>query len=431
MMHIESMKDVTKDKKIIPLKDPDLFLIPLFEKFGSKPEAVVKPGDRVRKYEVLGRAEKGFSAPVHAPVSGIIEKIEKITHTDGVSAPTIFLRNDYMNEEVERPLGEINPDSPSELLKVIENAGVVGMGGAQFPTSKKYNRKEKIVKTFIVNGAECEPFLTSDYILMKDYTKELLEGILLIDKILDAQDIVIAFERSNKDLEEAFRNYSDTRYKKIRTQIVPDEYPQGGELQLTKTITGIEIAKGMVPLDKGVIVSNIETIYAVYQAVIHGKPLIERLITVSGEGIRMPGNYRVKIGTPISHVIRSCEIDTENMHVISGGPMMSPHIRDFSQPLHKGSLGIVALPKEKIDRLPCIWCGLCVDVCPMYLMPMKYEQFYRRGIYRKLDDYNLNDCIECGSCEYICPSNVPLIESIKEGKVKLKEIKDASDKKTA
>lgn len=431
MIYIESLKDKTKDKAILPISEPEKLLLPLFEQFGSKPEVTVKVGEKVRKYQVLGKSSEGLSQPVHSPVSGTVEEIEKRVQVDGSKALTITIRNDYKEEEYTEPLRAIDPENPREILGLINEAGIVGLGGAQFPTANKYDRKGKKVKTFILNGAECEPFLTNDYALMKERSYEILEGIRLANKVLEAEETIIAFEENNKDLEQSFGKYlSDPAYSSIRTQIVPDEYPQGGELQLTKTVTGVVMPNDSIPLDYGIVISNVGTVYAIYEAVVNRKPLIERIITVSGEKISQPGNYKIKIGTPVSHIIQSCTIATEEADLIAGGPMMSPHIRDFSVPLHKGSLGLIALTRSKIDRLPCIWCGYCVDVCPMYLMPMKYDQFFRQGKYRRLADYDINDCIECGSCEYVCPSNVPLMKSIKEGKQKIKEIDDVSDKKT-
>lgn len=405
--------------------------IPVFEKFGTRPKPVVNKGDYIKRYQLIAKAPEGFSAPLHSPVSGIVEYIGSLAQVDDMEALTIVIRSDGRDQEQPAPLKKISNDNIEDILQLIEDAGIVGMGGAQFPTAMKYNRKDKKVNTFIVNGVECEPYITSDYALMSYYTEEVLEAILIIDKILDAGEVVIAVENVNKDLEEVFGKYlNKEKYKKISIKIVPDEYPQGGELQLAKTIAGVEIKKGDIPLDHGVVVSNVGTVHAVYNAVVHNRPLVERIITVSGEHAPYPGNYLVKIGTPVSHILKQCGINPEITSVIAGGPMMSPHVRNFSVPLHKGSLGLVALPKRTVDRLPCIWCGYCADVCPMKLMPMKYYQFYKRANYKKLESYNINDCIECGACEYICPARVPLIESIKEGKAKLKAIKYVSFDKT-
>jgi electron transport complex protein RnfC len=425
------MKDITKKKKIVSLEDPDLLMIPLFERFGSKPMPVVKAGDAIKKYQLIGKSLTGFSAPVHSPVSGTIKKVESDLQIDGSETMTIFIRNDKKETEIENPLNIADTNSPEELLRIIEEAGVVGMGGAQFPAAMKYNRKGKKVKTFIINGAECEPYLTGDYALMQEHTREILEGILLADKILESEEIVIAFEESNKELNIVFDQFLGKEpYQKIRTHILSNEYPQGGELQLIKSVTGITVKKGSLPLEQGIIVSNVGTVYTVYNAVINKKPIIERVITISGENVENPGNYKIKIGTSVSHIIKQFKINPDSSFIISGGPMMSPQVRNPDAPMTKGSLGIVALPKTEVNRTHCIWCGYCVDVCPMKLMPMKFDEFYRKERYQKLDDYNINDCIECAACEYICPSKVPLVRSIKEGKIKLKTIKDATDRKT-
>lgn len=427
LMHIPSMKGITKSKRIERLKAPDLLMVPLLKVFGSEPQPLVKPGDRVKKYQLIGEAGEKYSARVHSPVSGEVEKIEECKQLNGADAVTVFIRNDHREEEEERTAVSYEDGSPQELLDAIEKAGIVGLGGAQFPTRVKYDRKGKKVDMFIINAVECEPYLTADYALIQEYAREILEGIRIIDRILEADDIVIAFEKVNSELTDVFEPLlQDEIYRKIRIRIVPDEYPQGGELQLIHTLTGKELPKGTVTLDKGLIVSNVGTIYAVYEAISRNKPLVERVITISGPQVQRPGNYRMKIGTPVSHIQQCCEIPLYDSILISGGPMMSPHIRSFSVPFHKGTLGMVALPKRHVERLHCIWCGYCVDVCPMKLMPMKYYELYRKAKYLKLESYDIGDCIECGSCEYICPSNVPLIESILEGKNQLKKIKDAA-----
>lgn len=419
-MHIQSMKEQTKYHRIKPIEDPDLFMVPLFNVFGANSEPVVNTGDEVKKYQLIGKSVRGFMVPTHSPVSGIVESIEEKNQLDGSVAKTIFIRNNNKNEEAPIFLKEPDTYTAAELLKVIERAGVVGMGGAKFPTAVKYDKKDKQVNTLIINGVECEPYLSSDYVLMKQCSKEILDGILFINKILDAENIIIAVESINDELKDIFEIYlNDEKYKNISVSVVPDEYPQGGELQLVKTLTGIEIPKGSIPLNYGVIVSNVGTVYSIFRTIMEGIPVTERIITVSGENVKNPGNYLVKIGTPVNHIVEACGIDIKDSIIISGGPMMSPQVRDLYMPINKGSLGIIVLPHKDIERLNCIWCGYCVDVCPMKLMPMKFDQFFRRGKYLKLNDYNIKDCIECGACEYICPSNVPLIRSIKEGKSKL------------
>lgn len=428
-LYIHSTKEKTKNKEIISIDPPEIIKIPVFGKFGNNPHPIISAGTYVRKYEVIAKSEASFSAPIHSPVSGIVEKIESYKQIDGSMIPTIFIKNDWREIELKDVFQNINSETSHGILKIIESAGIVGFGGAQFPAALKYDRKGKKVKSFILNGAECEPFLTSDYALMKYHTEEILEGALIIDKILHAEEIVVAFEQSNQNLIKIFQDFLiQKKYKKFRIKILPNDYPQGGELQLIRTVTGIEMPKGSTPLEKGIIVSNVGTVYAVYEAIKKKIPVIERIITVSGHNINQSGNYRIKIGTPVEHILQYCKISVEKAQIVSGGPMMSPGIQNLSAPMHKGSLGIVVLPLQDIKRRPCIWCGYCADICPMNLMPMKFDQLYLQKEYIKLERYDINDCIECGACEYICPSNISLIKNIKKGKIKLKDIQNKNEK---
>lgn len=421
------MKSATKGKKIESVPEPDLLIIPLPAKFGKKPVPLVREGDAVKRFQLLAETEDRKTVRMHSPVSGMVERIKETLQADGYRALSIIIKNDRQAVEETGLFDDLDSQSTEDIRTMIERAGLVGLGGAQFPLGMKYDRKGKPVKTFIINGAECEPYLTGDYALLSQYTQQVLDGILLADRLLEAEEIVIAVEHANREIESIFRPYlAKKEYRKIRVQIVPNEYPQGGELQLIRTVTGRELSKGTIPLTEGIMVSNVGTVYSLYETVSQKKPLVERVITISGENVKNPGNYRVKIGTPIWHLAEAYGLDPEQSIFIGGGPMMSPRILSLAVPVHKGTLGIVALPREPVERQHCIWCGYCADVCPMRLMPMKYDQFYRRGQYFKLSNYNIADCIECGACEYICPSNVPLIESIKEGKIKLKAIQDAT-----
>lgn len=427
MMHIESMKDKTKGKKIIPLKAPHLLHVPLPELFGNKPEPVVETGERVKKYQVIGQAKEGFPAKVHSPVSGIVKKIGNILQADGKDGLCITIENDYQEEIDETQEKELVPKgyTSEELLRIVKDAGIVGEGGARFPTAVKYDVADKEIKTFFVNSAECEPYLTADYIIMKEKTAEFFEGIYLANLILKAKEVVIGIERQNKELEDIFAPFfKQEKYKDYKLEIVPDEYTQGGQLQLIDTIKGIEIPDDASSADYGYIMSNTGTVYAIYEAVVKHKPLIERIVTVSGEKSDNYGNYRIKIGTPVGHILDTIEYTKKDPMIIMGGPMMGKYIYDLDTPIHKGAGGVLMLKKENIERLSCIGCGYCVDVCPMYLMPMKYEEHYRKKKYHKLKKYSIDDCIDCGSCEYICPCNVPLMESIFKGKSKLKELEN-------
>jgi len=425
MMHIFSMKSKTKKLNIQEIPDATVFYLPLTQYIGLPAIPLVSVGDRVLKYQLIAKASAHISSNIHAPVSGIVKSIEKHPWVDGTMVDTIVLENDFKNEEVEREPVDVDNLTPEQVLAIIQEAGIVGEGGAQFPTHVKYDIQGQKIDTFIVNGTECEPYLTSDYSLMKEKTGRLFHAMALINKILKADKIVLSIEEQNKDLLSTFASFLERpEYSNVRVTVLPNEYPQGGELQLIRSLTGKILPKGILPKDIGIIVSNVGTINAVYEAVVCQKPLTERIITISGEKSKNYGNFNVKIGTPINHILKTqglSEVEGDYLLVL-GGPMMGRNITDFSTPLMKGSSAVLFLQKKKIKRNNCISCGYCVDVCPMHLMPMKFEEAYRENKPAKFEKYSLNSCIECAACEYICPSDVPLIESIKEGKQLLKSL---------
>ena len=290
----------------------------------------------------------------------------------------------------------------------------MGLGGAQFPTHIKYDIKFRKVETFIINGAECEPYLTSDYSVMKNYTSELFRGLKVIQKLLNPKEMIIGIEEENSELIEIFEKIGKEEEFDLKIQLLPTIYPQGRELQLINTVTGKKVRKGELPLEQGVVVSNVSTVKAIYDAFFEGKPLIERVVTVSGEEARNIGNYKIKFGTPLYHIVK--ELD------IFGGPMMGMEIFDSRVPVIKGTSGILFLSPEEIERKNCISCGYCVEACPMNLMPFEFADYYEKGKYEQMVTANIQNCIECGACEFVCPSRVPLIESIKTGKAILSEM---------
>lgn len=425
MMHIFSMKSKTKQLSITDIPDAPVLYLPLLQHIGQAAKPIVKVGEYVLKYQIIAEETRNLSANVHAPVSGTIKAIELHPLADGTMVETIVLENDFRDEEFKRPVIDADSMASDEILTVIKAAGIVGEGGAQFPTFVKYNLLGKKINTFIVNGTECEPYLTADYVLMRDKTEELFRGIFLINRVLQAGEIVLSIEKQNKELLDVFSPFlSQPEYKNIRVAILPNQYPQGGELQLIKSVTGKELARGVVPKDEGLMVSNVGTIHAVYNALVERKPLTERIITVSGEQSKKSGNYQVKIGTPISHILEYQNLTNslDDKQLVLGGPMMGKNVVETSAPIIKGSSGVLFFKKKEIKRNNCISCGYCVDVCPMKLMPLVFAENYRTGKIASLEKYSLNSCIECAACEYICPSDVPLMESIKEGKVKLKAL---------
>ena len=417
------MKDKTKKKKMNQLEEPQFFYISLSQHIGNPAAEIVKTGDYVKRFQLIGESQGNISAKIHSPVSGNVKDIIEKAMPNGANVKTVVIENDFQyteEETVKREIRNLSSYSEKELLEIIENAGITGEGGAQFPAHIKYDVKDKRIKNLILNGAECEPYLTCDYTLMKEYTRELFDGIKIICEILKPENIILAIDEKYSALESEFQKYN-TDNVKILT--VSDIYPQGSEQLLINSILNKEIPKSKLPAEEGIIVSNVGTVKAVYEAFSYGRPLVERIVTISGEKSGEYGDYIIKIGTPLSHIIKKSGLkdQPENVRMIFGGPMMGNEISDLETGIMKGTSGVLFLSKEidRIERKNCILCGYCSEVCPVYLMPMKFEEFYRKGKYKKLLEFNLNSCIECGACEYICPSRVALIESIKSGKKEL------------
>lgn len=422
IMKIESMKHMTKVLEIEKLQDPKIFHIYLAQHIGQISKETVKVGDFVKRYEKIGEMQGNISSPVHSPVSGQVIDIKEMILPNKKMAKTIVIKNDFKNEEIEkekREISELENYKKEEIIEIIKNSGIVGEGGAQFPTYVKYDIKNKKVKTFIINGAECEPYLTSDYSVIKSFANELIKGIKIVKYLINPKNIVIGIEKENLELKQILKKAILEEKMKIKIKILPTSYPQGSELQLIASVTGKKIKKGELPINKGVVVSNVSTVKSVYDAFFKGAPLVERIVTVSGENLEKIGNYLIKIGTPLEHIIKILE-PNENSKIIFGGPMMGQEIFDKSTATIKGTSGILFLKNEgEIERNNCISCGYCVEVCPMNLMPFEFAEFYEKKEYKMMAKTNIMNCIECGACEYACPSRVPLIESIKNGKESL------------
>ena len=422
----QSMKPMTKNTKLKELKDASLLYVPLSQHIGSPAIPVVEIGDYVKKYEKIGEVSGNISANIHSPISGDVVDVVEHLVANGNKVKTVIIANDFKNKEenlVKRELRDLKLIKKDEIFKIIKEAGIVGLGGAQFPTYIKYDIKFRKVETLIINGAECEPYLTSDYSVMKNYTREIFRGLKVIQKLLNPKEIVIGIEAENSELVEIFEEMGKEEGFDLKIQLLPTIYPQGSELQLINTVTGKKVRKGELPLEKGVVVSNVSTVKAIYDAFFEGKPLIERVVTVSGEEARNIGNYKIKFGTPLYHIVKELKIQNEEK-VIFGGPMMGMEIFDSRVPVIKGTSGILFLSTEEIERKNCISCGYCVEVCPMNLMPFEFADCYEKGKYEQMVKANIQNCIECGACEFVCPSRVPLIESIKTGKAILSEMEE-------
>lgn len=421
---IKDMKIVTKNMSLKKISESEIFFVPLLQHKGDRAFEIVRVGQEVRKYEKIAQGYGNISANIHSPVSGKVIRIMKNFLPDGSKVRTIIIENNFKEEQVKlvkRDVRELRMTTSEEILKIIEEAGIVGLGGAGFPTASKYDIKLEKIDTFIINGMESEPYLTADYLLMKNYAKEICRGIKVAEKVLRPRHMVIAISEKNKELVSVFERMAREVNIDLQIKILSADYPQGSEILLIDKITGKKIQKGKLTIEKGVIVSNVGTIKAIYDAFFNGKPLIERIVTISGEEVPNAGNYKIRIGTPLVHIVDSLNI-TKTDKIIFGGPMMGNKVKEPSTPIVKGTSGVIFLNEEKIESKNCISCGKCVEVCPMNLIPFDFSKYYEKGRYVKMLNANIFNCIECGACEYICPSRVPLIESIKNGKEILVEL---------
>jgi len=421
---IEDMKIVTKNMSLKKISESEIFFVPLLQHKGERAFEIVRVGQEVRKYEKIAQGYGSISANIHSPVSGKVIRIMKNFLPDGSKVRTIIIENNFKEERVKlvkRNMRELQMAESEEILKIIEEAGIVGLGGAGFPTASKYDIKLEKIDTFIINGMESEPYLTADYLLMKNYAKEICRGIKVAEKVLRPRHMVIAISEKNKELVSVFERMAREVNIDLQIKILSADYPQGSEILLIDKITGKKIQKGKLTIEKGVIVSNVGTIKAIYDAFFNGKPLIERIVTISGEEVPNAGNYKIRIGTPLVHIVDSLNI-TKTDKIIFGGPMMGNKVKEPSTPIIKGTSGVIFLNEEKIESKNCISCGKCVEVCPMNLIPFEFSKYYEKGRYVKMLNANIFNCIECGACEYVCPSRVPLIESIKNGKEILVEL---------
>ncbi len=423
-VHPSHNKVLTESKPVIKCKVPSTVIIPMQQHIGAPCEPTVKKGDYVKMGQKIGQPRGFVSAPVHSSVSGVVKSVEPYNHSGGDKVLSVIIENDgqdTMDESI-RP-NSVDDLNPQEIINIILNAGIVGMGGAAFPTHVKLSPpQDKKVDTIIINGAECEPYLTSDHRLMIEHPNDVVSGLLLIMKVLNVQNGIIAIEDNKPDAIEAVKKAA-SGYKNVDVVTVKTKYPQGAEKQLITSITKREVPSGGLPMDVGVIVNNVGTAAAISKAVKNGTPLIERIVTVSGGAVNEPNNLLVRIGTPFSDIVEFCGgFKEEPYKVISGGPMMGIAQFTLDVPVVKGTSGILLLTEAEttsIDVNPCIRCGRCIKACPINLMPLNLSAYSLNQNYEMCEKLHAMDCIECGCCSYICPAARPLTESIRMAKKKI------------
>ena len=420
-MHIFSPKGQTKDKNIVALPAAARLLVPLGAHRGLAAQPIVTIGQKVKKFQLLAEANGFFSANIYAPISGTIQAIENGILSNGKNATFISIANDF-EESTVAPYENLKLNKNStkaELVDFIFKAGILGQGGAQFPTHIKYNIADKDIDTLIINGAECEPYLTADYRLLIEKSSALINILEYLSAILKPKRIVLAVEKQNKAALEAFYTYEKNNTIGFSTHLLPNDYPQGSELQLIAAITGKFLKKGVLPIDHNILVSNVGTLVSMSKVQATQYPIIDRVLTVSGDKIPNSGNFEVRIGTTVEHILETLSLSaySTNKHIILGGPMMGDAIKSSHISINAGTGAVLLLDKKRPIQYNCIGCGYCVEICPMGLMPLEFAFAYERKNKSHMEAFNLEACIECGACQYICPSDVSLIESIKRGKI--------------
>ncbi len=421
-VHVSHNKEMTERKSLEYAKEPDLVYIPLHQHIGAPCQALVSVGDRVKVGQKIGQAEAFVSTPVHSSVAGLVKSIINMNTPTGMNSKTIVIESDKTNEVEEHPnpKGNVDDLSPKEILNIIKDMGITGMGGAGFPTHVKLSPPpEKKIDTVIINGAECEPFLTSDHRLMLEMPDKVITGLKAIMKALNVEKGFIGIEDNKIDVVEVLRSLVRPE-DNIKIVTVKAKYPQGDEKRLIDAITGRKVPSGGLPMDVGCVVNNAGTAKAIAEAITEGKPLYERVVTVTGNGIKEPKNLVAKIGTPFKELIDQCGgFNGTPGKIIMGGPMMGLSQFSIEVPVIKGTSGILVLTEEeaKSEKIsPCIKCGKCLEVCPVYLQPLYISAYALKDKFEGAEKYGALDCVECGACSYICPSKRPLVESIRFAK---------------
>lgn len=424
-VHPSEHKEFSEHLALQRFPDPKTVVIQMSQHLGAPANPIVQVGDYVKVGQKIGEAAGFISAPVHSSVSGTVVAIEPRMHaTRGCEMTAVVIESDGKNElhESVKPHKSYEELTPDEIIEIIKEAGIVGMGGAGFPTCVKL-KPAKPVDTILLNGCECEPMLTADHRVLLEFADDIIYGLKAILKTTGAEKGLIVIEDNKPDaIEHLQAKVADL--DNIDVFVAKTKYPQGAEKTLIKRVMGRIVPNGGLPADVGVVVSNISTAKAISDAIQTGMPLIERVATVTGPKIKNPGNFIVKIGTNVQELIDYCGGTTEDDVLIKmGGPMMGFELKDLNVPMMKGSNGIIAIDTDETEEVACIKCGRCVDVCPMELSPLYFAKYADEQNWQGMKDMNVMNCVECRCCEFICSSKIPLVSKIKAGKLAVRELK--------
>lgn len=438
-LHLDDHKAESTGLPIDKQPPGKALVLPLRQHIGHDAEPVVKPGDRVGKGQLIAQPFGHISAAIHAPTSGTVTAIEgrPFPHPSGMPVESIVIAadgEDRWAEGLPAPIADYRTLSAPELTHRIRDAGIVGLGGAAFPTDAKLRIDKNSITTLIINGAECEPWITCDDLLMREQATGIVEGIAILQHILRPMATLIGIEDNKPEAIDAMRQALATaQLNNTEVVVIPTLYPSGGEKQLIKILTNKEVPSGGLPLQIGIVCQNVGTTFAIFEAIIKGKPLIERVVTITGDGVRQPRNLLLRIGTPISEAVAAAGGYVDNVaELLIGGPMMGVAIPTDDVPLIKSSNCVLASTPANLrrhhDAHPCIRCGECAAVCPAQLLPQQLYWYARAKNHDKAEDYHLFDCIECGCCDYVCPSHIPLVQYYRHAKGEIRHLREEKAK---
>lgn len=431
-IHPNDKKAATNKKPIELLPPPAQVVIPMSLHIGAPCKPCVAVGDQVTVGQKIGEATAFVSAPIHASVSGKVVAVEPRIHFSGVKVMSVVIENDFNDtlcpdiKPVEKP-GDLTPE---QLVEIVKEAGIVGLGGATFPTHIKISSGLGKVDTVIINAAECEPYITSDHRYMLERPEEIIGGAKILARIFGVDRVHIGVEANKQNAAELLRLKIEEEKAPAVVEVLHTRYPQGAEKQLCQSITGRQVPPGALPAAIGCAVFNTVTAAAIYQAVTRGMPVTRRVVTVSGSGVNDPKNLDCPIGTPICELLDACGgVKKTTFKVMMGGPMMGHVQYDMDAPIGKGTNAILAFCEDEertVEYPACIRCGKCVSVCPMHLMPVFMYQYERAGKLQELESANVLDCMECGACTYICPGRLHLVQTFRAGKQKINNARAAA-----
>jgi electron transport complex protein RnfC len=424
-VHPNYNKELANARAIETMPLPQRLIVHFAQNLGAAPKPVVKKGDSVRKGQVIAEAQGFVSVPLHAPTSGVVQAIDTFPHPVGADMPAAVIVPDGKDEwaeglDTERSVDGLDADA---IKSIVRDAGLVGMGGASFPTHVKLSPpKDKPIDLLVINGAECEPYLTADHRLMLEKPAQILEGASYLAKALGVERVIVAIETNKRDAIDAMRKEAGSRGHEVAGLDVL--YPQGAERQLIFALSGRVVPAGGLPMDVGVLVQNVGTSFAAYEAIRFARPLVERAVCVTGRGVAMPRNVRARIGTTFGDMIAFCGgLRPDAGKVIGGGPMMGVSQYSLETSVTKGTSGIVALTRDEIAQFvndPCIRCGRCVRACPMRLNPSLLSIFSERLDFDQAGEHHVLDCIECGCCAYVCPARRPMVHHFRRAKAEVR-----------